>query len=75
MSMRSRQKKSQELAGFVEELRGVFEFPGGGDLPIRAYSTRWITHKRRALQRILDRYGAYVHHRGQRQEKGQGQGW
>ena len=55
-------KKSNELAGVVEELRGVFEFSGGGNLPIRSHGTRWITHKRRALQRILDQYGAYVHH-------------
>ena len=54
-------KKSNELAGVVEELRDVFEFSGGGNLPIRLHDTRWITHKR-VLQRILDRYRAYVHH-------------
>lgn len=35
--------------------------PKGGHLPVRSHGTRWITHKRKALQRVLDRYGMYVH--------------
>ena len=26
------------------------------------HGTRWIAHKRKALQRVFDRYGAYIHH-------------
>ena len=29
----------------------VFEFPKSGDLPVRAQGSRWVTHKRKALQR------------------------
>ena len=49
-------KKSRELAN-VDDLRCVFEFPKGGHLPVRSHGTRWVTHKRKALQRVLDRYG------------------
>ena len=55
-------KKSRELADIVQDLREVYEFPKGGDLPIRCHRTRWIAFKRKALQRILDRYGAYIAH-------------
>ena len=37
-------------------------FPEGGNLPVRAQGSRWISHKRKALQRVVDRYGAYLHH-------------
>ncbi len=55
-------KKSRELAGIVADLKEVFELPKGGDKPIRAQGSRWITHKRNALQRLIDRYGAYLNH-------------
>ncbi len=31
-------------------------------MPIRSQGSRWINHKRRALLRFVDRYGAYLHH-------------
>lgn len=31
-------------------------------MPIRSQGSRWINHKRRALQRFVDRYGAYIKH-------------
>ena len=55
-------KKSQELSSVVEELKEFFEFPPCGNIPVRSQGSRWITHKRRALQRIVDRYGAYICH-------------
>jgi hypothetical protein len=55
-------KKTRELAAIVEDLKEAFEFPGAGDIPIRSQGSRWITHKRRALQRVVDRYGAYINH-------------
>lgn len=55
-------KKSRELASIVDDLEAAFEFPKGGNLPIRCQGTRWITHKRKALQRVLDRFGAYIAH-------------
>ena len=55
-------KKSRELTDIVEDLKGVWEFSIGGDAPKRAQGSRWITHKRKALQRFVDRYGAYINH-------------
>ena len=52
-------KKMRELEGIVKE---VFELPNGGSVSIRSQGSRWITHKRKALQRVVDRYGAYVNH-------------
>ena len=55
-------KKSRELTGIVSDLKEVFELPKGGDMPIRSQGSRWINHKRNALQRMIDRYGAYPCH-------------
>ena len=55
-------KKSQELASIVSDLKEVFSLPKGGALPVRCQGTRWITHKRKALQRVIDRFGAYIAH-------------
>ena len=56
-------KKSQELSAIAEDLKEVFLFPSGGGLPVRCQGTRWISHKRKALQRVIDRFGAYVSHK------------
>ena len=55
-------KKTCELMAVVEELKEVFELPDSGNIPIRSEGSRWINHKRRALQRVVDRYGAYTSH-------------
>ena len=55
-------KKSRELADIVENLKEVFEFPKGGCSPLRSHGSRWITHKRKALQRVIDRFGSYLLH-------------
>jgi len=55
-------KKCRELTDIVENLKEVFEFPPGGNLPVRSHGSRWISHKRNALQRLVDRYGAYLNH-------------
>ena len=55
-------KKTRELASIVEDLKEAFDFPGSGNVPIRFQGSRWINHKRRALQRVTDRYGAYISH-------------
>ena len=46
----------------MSDLGEVFEFPKGGDTPICSQGSRWISHKCLALQRIIDRYGAYFSH-------------
>ena len=55
-------KKSRELSAIANELKEVFHMPKGGRLPVRCHGSRWISHKRNALQRILDGYGGYVTH-------------
>lgn len=54
-------KKCHELLDIVDDLKDVFEVPKGGNLPARAHGSRWINYKRKALQRVIDRYGAYLH--------------
>lgn len=55
-------KKCHELSDLIDDLKEVFELPEGGNLPVRANGSRWITYKRKALQRVVDRYGAYLNH-------------
>ena len=55
-------KKSRELSDIVIDLKEVFQFKEGGDMPVRSQGSRWIAHKRKALQRLVDRYGAYINH-------------
>ena len=56
-------KKSRNLAAIIiEDLKEIFSFPKGGNLPVRCQGTRWVSHKRKSLQRVLDRYGAYIAH-------------
>jgi hypothetical protein len=52
-------KKCHELSDLIDDL---FEYPEGGNLPVRAHGSRWISYKRKALQRVVDRYGAYLTH-------------
>ena len=55
-------KKSRELVDIVDDLKETFDFSKGGDLPVRAQGSRWITHKRCALQWVVDRFGAFLNH-------------
>ena len=36
--------------------------PKGGTHPLRAHGTRFVSHKIEALNRMIDRYGAYMNH-------------
>ena len=59
-------KKCKGLEDVVSELKECLnppEFPDdGGVRPSRVCGTRFISHKVLALERILDRYGAYLNH-------------
>ena len=55
-------KKCHDLSDLVSDLKDLYEFSVGGNLPVRASSSCWIVHKRKALQRVVDRYGAYLNH-------------
>ena len=56
-------QKMHQLAPIMEDLREIFHFANSGDaMPVHNQGTRWINHKRRALQRIVDRFGVYCAH-------------
>ena len=59
-------KQCRELEEVVSELKSCLEpheFPKkGGNIPLRASGTRWVSHKVVAIGRLLDRYGAYIAH-------------
>ena len=55
-------KKSKELDIIAGELKEVYELSKKGNLPVCCQGTRWIGHKRRALQWIVDRFGVYIIH-------------
>ena len=49
-------KKSQELAAIGENLKEVFIIPKGGNAPAQCQRMHWISHKRKALQPVVDRF-------------------
>ena len=59
-------KKCSELEDVVSELKECLttdDFPiSGGVRPLRACGTRFVAHKVRAMERVLDRFGAYMNH-------------
>ena len=58
-------KKCKELEYVVSEKEclNLSEFPDGGRVrPLRACGTRFISHKVRAIERILDKFSAYLNH-------------
>lgn len=59
-------KKCRALEEIVEELKCCLDssdFPSeGGTRPLRACGTHFISHKVVALERLLDRFGAYLNH-------------
>ena len=55
-------RKCRDLSDLVSDLKDVYEFSDGGNLPVRASGSRWIARKRKALQRVVDRYGDYLNH-------------
>ena len=59
-------KKSRELETVVEELKFCIapgEFPQhGGNKPLHACGTQFVAHKFAALDRLVDRLGAYLSH-------------
>ena len=55
-------KKTRELEVIVTELNEVFELPKAGNKPVRSQGSRWVNHKPKALQRVVNRYGAYISH-------------
>ncbi len=56
-------KRCRELSDLMDDLKEVYKLPEeGGSRPLRAHGSRWISYKRKALQRFVDRYGVYLKH-------------
>ena len=55
-------KKTQELGEILKDLKEVFELPKSGILPVWSQGLRWISHKRKAVQCVVDCYGGYISH-------------
>ena len=59
-------KKCKELEDIVAELKECFHISDvpkqGGTRPLRACGTRFVTYKVAALERVIERYGAYLSH-------------
>ena len=43
-------------------MKDEFEMYGDGVKPVKATGTRWIDHRIRAMQRLVDKYGLYCQH-------------
>ena len=59
-------KKCRQLEDIIFELKSCLE-PSempiqGGSCPLRACGTRFVAHKVAALERVVDRFGAYLSH-------------
>jgi hypothetical protein len=55
-------KKLRQLKELAEIYSDSFEFVEGGYRPKKASGTRWIAHKTRALDIIIDKYGILMQH-------------
>ena len=43
-------------------MKGQFEMQGDGVRPTKATGTRWIDHKIRAMEHVINKYGLYCQH-------------
>ena len=55
-------KKCIELESVCADLKECLEFDEDGIRPVRASGTRWVSHKVKAMKRVLAKYGAYTAH-------------
>ena len=55
-------EKSPEISELVDDLKEVYNLPNGGNLPLRARGSRLVTFKRKDLQRVVNKYGAYLNY-------------
>ena len=43
-------------------MKGQFEMYGDGVRPTKATGNKWIDHKIRAMERVVNKYGLYCQH-------------
>jgi len=47
-------KSPRDLAAIIEDLKEMYSFSKGGNLPVHCQDTMWVSHKRKTLQWVLD---------------------
>ena len=57
-------KKLRELKKLFKDIKGDFEMFGDGVKPVKSTGTRWIDHRLRAMERVIDKFGLYTRHLG-----------
>ena len=55
-------KKHRELKNLYVILEGQFEMFSAGVRPVKATGTRWIDHKLRVMDRLVEKFGLYAQH-------------
>ena len=53
-------KKCCKLLDLNGDLKEVFKLSKGGNLPVQAHGSGWITYKYEALQRVVDQYRVHL---------------
>ena len=55
-------KKFRELKNLYHILQDQFDMCGSGIKPVKSSGTRWIDHKLRAMERLVEKFGLYTQH-------------
>ena len=55
-------KKFRELKNWYHILQDQFDMYGSGIKPVKSTGTRWIDHKLRAMERLVEKFGLYTQH-------------
>ena len=55
-------KKHRELKNLYKLLKNQYEMFGAGVKPVKATGTRWIDHKLKVMERVVNKYGLYCQH-------------
>ena len=55
-------KKTRELEEIVEDVKKYMGLPKSENVPVQSQGSRWINHKCKALQCVVDWYGVYINH-------------
>ena len=54
--------KNGELKNLHQLMKDQCEFHGDGVRPVKATGIRWIDHKLRAIERLVDKFGLFCQH-------------
>lgn len=55
-------KKCRELEDIIQDLKNCFDMEENGIKPVRSSGSRWVSHKLKAMTRVISKYGAYTSH-------------